>query len=112
MDLREIYPLLVLGGMIGLLSIIFVVAYATIKNKKEAIGFDRHMKDSEIIVRLLRYAKPYLPQFLLVGLIMTVSISYDIIAPIIMGEIIEMVQQKFEMSELLSFIIIYGRLNK
>ena len=67
MNLHEIYPLLILGGIIGAFSIIFIVAYATMKNKKEAIGFDRHMKDSEIIVRLLRYAKPYLPQFLLVG---------------------------------------------
>ena len=58
MELRDIYPLLVLGGIIGLFSIIFVVAYATMKNKKEAIGFERHMKDSEIVVRLLRYAKP------------------------------------------------------
>ena len=108
MELREIYPLLVLGGIIGLFSVAFIVAYATMKNKKEAIGFDRHMKDSEIIVRLLRYAKPYLPQFILVGVIMLVSIAYDIIAPIIMGDIIKMVQADFEMSKLLSFIIIYA----
>ena len=58
MGIYEIYPLLVLGGIIGLFSIIFVVAYATMKNKKEAIGFDRHMKDSDILIRLIRYAKP------------------------------------------------------
>ena len=108
MNLHEIYPILILGGMIGLFSIVFIVAYATMKNKKEAIGFDRHMKDSEIIVRLLRYARPYLPQFILVGIIMLVSIAYDIIAPILMGEIIAMVQAEFEMSELLSFIIMYA----
>ena len=108
MNLHEIYPRLVLGGIIGMFSIIFIVAYATMKNKKEVIGFDRHMKDSEIIVRLLRYAKPYLPQFLLVGLIMMVSIAYDIIAPVIMGNIIKMVREEFEMSELISFIIIYA----
>ena len=108
MKLGEIYPLLVIGGIIGLFSVIFIVAYATMKNKKEAIGFDRNMKDSEIIVRLLRYAKPYLPQFLLVGFIMLVSIAYDIIAPIIMGDIIEMVQKDFEMNKLLSFIVLYA----
>ena len=108
MNIHETYPLLILGGIIGLLSVVFIVAYATIKNKKEAIGFDRHMKDSEIAIRLLRYARPYLPKFLLVGMIMLVSIAYDIIAPIIMGDIIEMVQQSFEMSRLLSFIIIYA----
>ena len=110
MNLHEIYPLLVLGGIIGLFSVIFIVAYATMKNKKEAIGFDRHMKDSEIIVRLLRYAKPYLPQFALVGLIMIISIAYDIISPIIMGDIIDMIEREagFEMPELFSFIIIYA----
>ena len=108
MNIRETYPLLILGGLIGLLSIVFIVAYATIKNKKEAIGFDRNMKDKEIALRLLKYARPYLPQFLIVGLIMLVSIAYDIIAPIIMGDIIEMVQESFEMSQLLSFIILYA----
>ena len=54
MNFHELYPLLVLGAIIGLFSIIFVVAYATMKNKKEAIGFERNMKDSEILLRLLK----------------------------------------------------------
>ena len=108
MELRDFYPLLIIGGIIGMLSVVFIVAYATMKNKKEAIGFDRHMKDSEIVSRLIKYAKPYIPKFLLVGLIMLVSIAYDIIAPIIMGDIIKMVQADFEMNELLSFIILYA----
>ena len=108
MNLYEIYPLLVLGGIIGMFSVIFVVAYATMKNKKEAIGFDRHMKDSEIILRLLKYAKPYIPQFILVGIIMLVSIAYDIISPLLIGEIEEVLSGGFEMSDLLSYIIIYA----
>ncbi len=108
MDIRDYYPLLIMGGIIGMLSVIFIVAYATMKNKKEAIGFDRHMKDSEIVSRLIKYARPYIPKFLLVGLIMLVSIAYDIVAPIIMGDIIKMVQADFEMNELLSFIILYA----
>jgi ATP-binding cassette subfamily B protein len=78
------------------------------KNKKEAIGFDRHMKDSEIIVRLLRYAKPYLPQFLLVGLIMLVSIAYDIVSPLLIGRIEETLSGKFEMGDLVAYIIVYA----
>ena len=107
-NLYNIYPLLILGGIIGMFSIIFIVAYATMKNKKEAIGFDRHMKDSEIIVRLLRYAKPYLPQFLLVGLIMLVSIAYDIVSPLLIGRIEETLSGKFEMSDLVAYIIVYA----
>ena len=108
MNIHEIYPLLILGGIIGLFSIIFVVAYATMKNKKEAIGFDRHMKDSEILVRLIKYAKPFIPQFLLVGLIMIVSIAYDIISPLLIGKIEEVLSSGFEMSELISYIIVYA----
>ena len=110
MELRDFYPLLVLGGIIGVFSVIFVVAYATMKNKKEAIGFDRHMKDSEIIVRLLRYAKPYTPQFIIVGLIMLLSIAYNIISPIIMGDIVGMieVEQGFSMNRLYGSIAVYA----
>ena len=108
MDLYQFYPILVLGGIIGLFSVIFIVAYATMKNKKEAIGFDRHMKDSEIFIRLVRYAKPYLPQFLIVGLIMLVSIAYDIASPLLIGKIEEVLSSGFEMSELLSYIIVYA----
>ena len=108
MNIHELYPLLILGGIIGLFSIIFIVAYATMKNKKEAIGFDRNMKDSEIVVRLLKYAKPYLPQFILVGIIMLVSIAYDILSPLLIGKIEEVLSGGFEMSDLLSYIIVYA----
>nr|MBE6545149.1 ABC transporter ATP-binding protein [Oscillospiraceae bacterium] len=108
MNLHEIYPLLVLGGIIGLFSVIFIVAYATMKNKKEAIGFDRNMKDSEIIIRLLRYAKPYAGQFIFVGVIMLISIAYDIISPLLIGKIEEILSGGFEMSELLAYIIVYA----
>ena len=108
MDLYKFYPILILGGIIGLFSVAFIVAYATMKNKKEAIGFDRHMKDSEIFLRLVKYAKPYLPQFLLVGFIMLVSIAYDIVSPLLIGKIEEVLSSGFEMSELLSYIIVYA----
>ena len=72
----EFYPLLILGAIIGAFAIVFTVAYATMKNKKEAIGFDRNVKDGEIIKRLLVYAKPHIKSFILVGFIMLLSISY------------------------------------
>ena len=66
MELRYVYPLLILGGVIGLFSIIFTVAYLMMKNKREAIGFDRNMKDSEIVKRLLNYARPHTKEFIFV----------------------------------------------
>lgn len=103
----EFYPLLIVGAVLGVFSIIFIVAYMTIRKQKEAIGFDRNMKDSEITRRLLVYAKPYWKSFVFVLCVMLFSVSYDIISPILLGQIIEVIKAKFEMSELLSLIGVY-----
>ena len=104
----EFYPLLILGGIIGAFSIVFSVAYATMKNKKEAIGFDRNIKDGEIIKRLLVYAKPHIRSFILVGFIMLLSISYEIISPLLIGSIEKMLTGEFEMARLLAYVGVYA----
>lgn len=106
--MREYFPLLVVGGIVGAFSIVFVVAYALIKNKKEAIGFDRNMKDGEIIRRLFVYARPYWRSFLFVGLCMLFSIAYDIVSPLLIGYIEGMVKAKFELSKLFGMVGVYA----
>ena len=108
--MREYFPLIAVGAVLGVLSIIFIIAYLSIRKQKEAIGFDRSMKDSEITRRLLIYAKPYWKSFLFVLLIMLFSISYDIFAPILMGDIVSILGENFEMGELLWLVIIYASL--
>ena len=83
-------PIIILGAAIGIVSIIFVLAYAMMKNKKEAIGFDRHMSDGEIAKRLLKYARPHVKSFILVGVLMLFSIAYDIISPLLIGRVEEL----------------------
>lgn len=106
--MREYYPLLVVGAVVGVFAICFVVAYALMKNKKEAIGFDRNMKDGELVRRLFGYAKPFWKEFLLVGIIMLFSISYDIIAPLIVGWIEEQIKGDFELKRLYTAVAIYA----
>ena len=106
--MAELYPLLVVGAVIGTFTLVFVIAYALMKNKKESIGFDRNMKDSEIIVRLLKYARPHWASFLLALVIMLLSISYDIIAPIIVGDIEKLVVEDFELSNLFLKVAAYA----
>ena len=106
--MREFYPLIFVGGILGIVSLIFVVAYMTIRKQKEAIGFDRNMKDGEITKRLLVYAKPHLGSFALVLFIMLFSIAYDIAAPILMGHIVETIKADFEMSYLFIMVAVYG----
>ena len=104
----EFYPLLILGAIIGAFAIVFTVAYATMKNKKEAIGFDRNVKDGEIIKRLLVYAKPHIKSFILVGFIMLLSISYEIISPLLVGKIQELLTKDFKMARLLAYVAVYA----
>ena len=102
------YPLLLTGGIIGFISIILIVAYASIKDKKQAIGFDRHMKDGEIIRRLLAYARPYRGQFLFVGFVMLFGIAYDIISPTIIGKVTDLIKDDFELPELYRLVAAYA----
>ena len=65
--MREYYPLLVIGAILGTISTALLIAFSLVKDKKEAMGFDRKIKDSEIIRRLAKYARPYWKNFVLVG---------------------------------------------
>ena len=102
------YPLLLTGGIIGFISILLIVAYASIKDKKQAIGFDRHMKDGEIVRRLLAYAKPYRGQFIFVGFIMLFGIAYDILSPTIIGKVTDLIKDDFELPELYRLVAAYA----
>jgi len=104
----EYFPLLFVGGIAGLFSIIFGIAYFSIKNKKEEIGFERNMKDTEIMKRLLRYAKPHIGKFIVVGLLMAFSIAYSVISPRLMGFIIKFLDTDFEINTLVMYITIYA----
>ena len=102
------YPLLLTGGIIGFVSVVLIVAYASIKDKKQSMGFDRYMKDGEIVRRLLRYAKPYRAQFIFVGFIMLIGIAYDILSPTIIGKVTDLIKDEFELPELFRLVAIYA----
>lgn len=102
------YPILVVGGILGLFATIFLVAFITMKDKKQAIGFDRNMKDSEITRRLLRYAKPYVGNFIVVGFLMLLSIAYDLVSPLIVSNIEKTITGEFEMRDVLIKVGLYA----
>ena len=106
--MREYYPLLLVGAIVGILATVFIIAFSMIKDKKEAFGFERNMKDSEIIRRLLRYAKPYWKNYILIFFVLILSIAYDVISPRIVGGIEEMVKGSFEMPALVGRVLLYG----
>ena len=107
--MREYLPILIVGAIVGVLSVIFLIAYITMKDKKEAIGFDRHMKDGEIIRRLSKYALRQWPSFLLVLLLMVFSIIYDIVSPLVIGELTESIQNEtFTLPFLYTSVAVYA----
>ena len=104
----EFYPLILVGAIVGVLATVFLIAYFSIKDKKESMGFDRHMKDGEITRRLLKYARPYIKNFVFVLVIMIFSIAYDIISPRLVGEITGMMDEDFQLSRLFAYVGIYA----
>ena len=106
--LETYYPLIIIGAVLGVVSIIFIAAYALIKDKKESMGFERNISDKEIIKRLLAYAKPYGAQFAIVLALMLFSISYDIIGPYLIGNIQGYIKSDFELAPLFIRIALYA----
>ena len=106
--MREYLPLLIVGAIIGTFTLIFVIAYALAKNKKETMGFERNMPDREIVKRLLAYAGPYWKQFVLTGVIMVFSVVYDVLSPLLVGRIVGMVQEDFVLAELFAMVAVYA----
>ena len=98
--MREYYPLIVVGAIVGVFSIAFLVAFLSIKDKKEAIGFNRKMSDKELIGRLMKYAKPYWKNFLFVMILMLFSVAYDVVSPLLVSDIEKVLQTEFELSGL------------
>ena len=106
--MREYFPLIFVGAIAGIFSLIFLFAWWRDRLSKTAPDFDRHIPDGEIVKRLMKYAVPYKKEFLLVLAIMLVSISYELISPLIMGHVEELIKDKFEPSALLRWVALYA----
>ena len=48
----EVNPLLLTGAVIGTITALLIAAYVLVKDKKSRMGFERTMKDGEIMHRL------------------------------------------------------------
>ena len=104
----EYLPLLIVGAVIGLFTLIFLVAYLILQKKTQAQTSERHMTDREIVVRLTRYAAPYKKEFLLVFVIMLVSIAYDVVSPLLVAQIQGTIKGRFTLPELYQLVGVYA----
>ncbi len=108
--MREYLPLLIVGAIIGVFAVLFVVLWNVVKRRKDSLSADRHMTDSEIMRRLIKYAKPYIKQFILVLFIMLLSIAYSLISPVLVGDIEELIKADFELKRLYTMVTVYAGL--
>ena len=106
--MAEYLPLLIIGGVIGGFTLAFLIGYFTIKSNKTMVSFDRNMPDGEIAKRLLRYAKPFWKDFIVVFIIMLLSIGHNILSPLLVGHIEEIVKSKFQLPYLFALVGIYA----
>ena len=106
--MANVNPLLLVGAVIGVVTALLVFAYASVKDKKGSMGFERNMADGEIVRRLVQYAKPYGGKFIIVGFLVLFSISYDIASPLIVGYIEELVVGDFTLGHLFASVAVYA----
>ena len=106
--MANVNPLLLVGAVIGVVTALLVFAYASVKDKKGSMGFERNMADGEIVRRLIQYAKPYGGKFVIVGFLVLFSISYDIASPLIVGYIEELVVGDFTLDHLFASVAVYA----
>ena len=106
---QQYLPILIVGAIIGAFTVVFVLAYIALqKHKEKEDDHERHMADSEIIKRLMVYAKPYWKSFVLVFFIMIFSIVNDLISPLIIGDIQGLIKGPFELPQLYSRVALYA----
>ena len=104
----NLMPLLIVAFIIAVFTVIFTVAFVIEKRKKEPEGFERSMSDREIIRRLMVYCRPYWKSFVAVFLVMVLSIGYDLMGPLLIGDIQRVVKDRFELRDLYIRVAFYA----
>ena len=106
--MNEFLPVIIVGAVIGMLSLAFLIAYGILRSKEIAQKSERTMTDRQLIIRLLSYAKPYWKDFIIVFAVMLISVVYDVVSPLRLGEVVDMIKEEFAISELMKMVGIYA----
>ena len=101
------YPVLVVGAVLGLITVLMFVGWSALKKYVETRG-ERTMTDRAILRRLAAYAKPHIGTFIFVGALMLVSIVYTVIGPYVIGEIEELIKGEFAVTDLIWRVTTYA----
>ena len=107
--LRDFLPIVIVASLICSFTVAFIIAWFALKKSRDD-GDDRERKisDKELFLRLLQYVKPHWKSFIVVFAIMLVSACYDVVSPLLMKWVLELIAEDFVLSELFSLVILYA----
>jgi len=106
--MNEYLPLIIVCAIIGAFTVVFAGAYIVLRRRVKVPVNERHMEDGELIRRLLKYARPHLKEFALVFLIMLFSIIYDVVSPLLIGNIQGLIKGSFPLPKLYRMVAVYA----
>ena len=107
--IHEFLPVIIVVSIIGALTVVFLIAwFAMRKHKDESDDRERKISDKELIQRLLRYAKPHWKSFALCLVIMVFSVVYDVISPLLLAEVQNLLKGKFQLNQLFMMVALYA----
>ena len=107
--LRDFLPVVIVAALVGSFATAFIIAwFALKKTKDEGEDHERKLSDKELIARLLHYAKPHWKSFAVCLLIMLFSVTYDVLSPLIMKRVQELIAGEFELGELFTLVGVYA----
>ena len=106
----EYLPVVIVMAIIGSFTIAFLLAYAALRKHKDPTDdWERNISDKEIVIRLLKYAKPYWKSFVGVFFIMLFSIAHELLSPAIIGDIQDLIKEgTFRLEDLYIRVAVYA----
>ena len=106
---REYLPIVIVAALIGAFATAFLMAwFALKKHKDEGDDRERKLSDKELIARLLYYGKTHWKSFVGVLAIMLFSTTFDLVSPLLVGEIQNLIKADFALKELFVLVGIYA----
>ncbi|MBO5323914.1 MAG: ABC transporter ATP-binding protein [Oscillospiraceae bacterium] len=105
----EYLPVIIVAAIIGAFALAFIFAWIALrKHKEEGDDRERNVPDSVIIKRLAHYAIPHWKSFIGIFFIMLFSIIYDLLSPLLVGDIQNLIKDKFALEDLFLRVGIYA----
>ena len=106
---REYLPIVIVAAIIGSFTVVFLIAWAALKkHRDESDDRERKISDKELISRLLKYAAPHWGSFVGVFFIMLFSIVFDLLSPLLVGDIQSLIKEDFQLHQLYTRVGIYA----